>query len=87
MIKTQKKHEIVIAFDDMLCEIIRNKKLELIVTKLCIRCKKLNILIVSITQYHFVVPKSVRLHSVHYFIDRNVIYCPLQQIVFNYYLT
>lgn len=87
MTKTQKKHEIVIAFDDMLCEIIRDKKLELIVTELFIRCKKLNILIVFITQYHFVVPKNVTLHSAHFFIDKNVVYCPLQQIVFNYYLT
>ena len=44
------------------------KILNLIVTELFIRGKKLNSSLVFITQSYFTVPKNTRLNSTHYFI-------------------
>ena len=57
-----------IVFDDMIAEMIHNKKLSSRVTKLFIRGRKLNISIVFITQSYIKVPKDVRLNSTHFFI-------------------
>ena len=61
-----KEHKILIVFDDMIADIIKNKKLNSIVTKLFIRGRKLNIYLVFITQSYFKVPKDVRLNSTHF---------------------
>ena len=45
-----------------------NKKLNLVITELFIRGKKLNISLLFITQSHFAVPKNIRLNSTHYFV-------------------
>ena len=45
-----------------------NKKLNLVITELFIRGKKLNISLAFITQSHFAVPKNIRLNSTHYFV-------------------
>ena len=58
----------LIVFDDMIADMINNKKLNPIVTELFIRGRKLNISIVFITQSYFKVPKDVRLNSTHFFI-------------------
>ena len=50
----------------MIADKINIKKLNLIVTALFIIGRKLNILIVFITQSYFKVPKDVRLNSVHF---------------------
>ena len=63
-----KKHKILIVFDDMIADIINNKKLNPVVTELFIRSRKLNISFVFITQSYFKVPKDVRLNSTHFFI-------------------
>ena len=63
-----KKRKILIVFDDMIADMINNKKLNSVVTELFIRGRKLNISIVFITQSHFKVPKDVRLNSTHFFI-------------------
>ena len=42
------------------------KKFQAIIKKLFIRCRKLNISLVFITQSHISVPKNVRLNSTHY---------------------
>ena len=55
-----KENEILIAFDDMIVDMINNKKPNSIVTKLFIRGSKLNISLVFITQSYFKVPKDVR---------------------------
>ena len=55
-------------FDNMIADMLRNKKLNLIVTELFIRGKKLNISLVLITKSYFMVPKNIRLNSTHYFI-------------------
>ena len=52
----------------MIADIINNKKLNPIVTKLFIRGRKLNISIAFITRSSFRVPKNVRLNSTHFFI-------------------
>ena len=48
----------LIIFDDMIADMLSNKKLNLIVTELFIRGRKLNISIVLITQYYFTVSKK-----------------------------
>ena len=58
----------LIAFDDMIADMISNNKLNPIVTELFIRGRKLNISIVFIMQSYFKVPKDVRLNSTHFFI-------------------
>ena len=56
--------KVLIIFDDMIADIMRSGKFKAIVKKLFIRCRKLNISIVFITQSYFRTPK--RLNSNHY---------------------
>ena len=63
-----KKRKILIVFDDMIADMLSNKKLNPIVTELFIRDRKLNISLVFITQSYFVVPNNIRLNPTHYFI-------------------
>ena len=63
-----KKPKTLIVFDDMITDLLRNKKLNIIVTELCIRGRKLNISLVFIRQSYFAVLKNIRLNSTHYFI-------------------
>ena len=65
-----KERKMLIVFDDMIADMINNKKLNPVVTELFIRGRKLNISIVFITQSYFKVPKDVRLNSTHFFITR-----------------
>ena len=62
-----KENKILIVFDDMIADMIQNKKLNSMVTELFIRARKLNIFLVFITQSYFKVPKDVRLNSTHFF--------------------
>ena len=52
----------------MIAYIMTNKKFQLIKKELFIRCRKINISLVFITQSYFSVPKDVRLNSTHYLI-------------------
>ena len=52
--------KILIVFNDMIADMIHNKKLNSIVTELFIRGRKLNISLVFITQSYFKVPKDVK---------------------------
>ena len=63
-----KKRKILIVFDDIIADMINNKKLNPAVTELFIRGGKLNICIVFVTQSYFKVPKDVKLNSTHFFI-------------------
>ena len=63
-----KKRKILIVSDDMIADMINNKKVNPVVTELFIRGRKLNISVVFITQSYFKVPKDVRLNSTHFFI-------------------
>ena len=55
--------KVLIIFDDMIADIMRSEKFKAIVKELFIRCRKLNISIVFITQSHFRTPKDVRLYT------------------------
>ena len=66
IIKFNKEQKILIAFDDMIADMINNKKLNSVVTDLFIRGRKLNISLVFITQSYFKVPKDVRLNTTHF---------------------
>ena len=53
-----KKRKILIDFDDMIADMLSNKKRNPIVTELFIRSRKLNISLVFITQYYFYCSKK-----------------------------
>ena len=76
--------ERTVKFDDMIADMINNKKLNPIVTKLFITGRKLNISIVFFTQSYFKVPKDVRLNSTHFFIMKIPNKRELQQIALNH---
>ena len=65
-----RKTKILIVFDDMIPDMMTNKKFQAIIKELFIRCRKLNISLVFITQSYFSVPKDVRLSSAHYLITK-----------------
>ena len=79
-----KKYKVLIIFDDMIPDMINNKKLNPIIPELFIRGRKLNISIVFITQSYFKVPKDVRLNSTHFFVMKIPNKRELQQIVLNH---
>ena len=64
----KRKRKILIAFDDMIADILKNKKFQSIIKEVFITCRKLNISLVFIIQSYFSVPKDVRLNSTHYLI-------------------
>ena len=63
-----RKRKVLIVFDDMIADIMTNKKFQSIIKELFIRCRKINISPVFITQSYFSVPKDVRLNSTWYLI-------------------
>ena len=79
-----RERKMLIVFDDMIADMINNKKLNPIVTELFIRGRKLNISIVFITQSYFKVTKDVRLNSTHFFIMKILNKRELQQIALNH---
>ena len=64
----KRKRKVLIIFDDMIAGIMSSKKFKAIIKELFIRCRKLNISIVFITQSYFRTPKDARLNSTHYVI-------------------
>ena len=79
-----RKRKILIVFDDMIADIMTNKKFQAIIKELFITCRKLNTLLVFITQSYFSVPKEVRLNSTHYLIMKIPSKRELQNIVTNH---
>ena len=79
-----RKRKILIVFDDMIADIMTNKKFQAIIKELFIRCRKLNISLVFITQSYFSVPKDVRLNSTHYLIMKINSRKELQNIAINH---
>ena len=79
-----KKRKIFIVFDGIIADMINNKKLNTIITKLFIRGRKLNIYLVFITQSYFKVPEDVRLNSNHFFVVKIPNKRKLQQIALNH---
>ena len=80
----RRKRKILIVFDDMIADIMTNKKFQSIIKELFIRCRKLNISLVFITQSYFSVPKDVRLNSTHYLIMKINNKRELQNIAINH---
>ena len=83
-ITSTKKDKVLIVFDDMIADMINNKKLNSIVTELFIRCRKLNISLVFISQSYFKVPKDVTNNSTHFFIMKIPNKRELMQIAINH---
>ena len=81
---SSRKRKILIVFDDMIADIMTNKKFQAIIKELFIRCRKLNISLVFITQSYFSVTKDVRLNSSHYLIMKINNRKELQNIVIDH---
>ena len=79
-----KENKILIVFDDVIADMIQNKKLDSVVTELFIRGRILNISLVFIKQSYFKVPKDVRLNTTHFFIAKIPNKRELQQILRNH---
>ena len=79
----KRKRNTLVVFDDMIADIMSNKKFQAIIKELFIRSRKF-ISLLSITQSYFPVPKDVKLDSTHYLImkiNNGREYCKLQLIV------
>ena len=68
---TRRKKKILIVFDDMIADLMTNKRFQAVIKKLFTKCRKSNISLVFMTQSYFSVPKEVRLNSTHYLIKIN----------------
>ena len=73
-----RKRKILIVFDDMIADIMTNKKFQAIIKQLFIRCRKL------ISQPYCSVLRDVRLNSTHYLIMKVNNKRELQNIVINH---
>ena len=80
----KRKRKVLIVSDDMIADIMANKRFQAIIKELFIRCRKLNISLVFITQFYFRVPKEVRLNSRHYLIIKTRDRREFQNIAFNH---
>ena len=60
-----RNRKILIVFDNMIADFMTNKKFRAIIKELFIRCRKINISLVFITQPYFSVPKEVLLNSTY----------------------
>ena len=81
---SKRNKKVLIAFDDMIADIMTNKRFQAIIKELFIRCRKLNISLAFITQSYFSVPKDVRLNSTHYLIMKINNKRELQNIAINH---
>ena len=79
-----RQRKVLIVFNNMIADIMTNKKFQSIIKELFIRCRKINISLVFITQSNFSVPKDVRLNSTHYFIMKINNKRELQNIAINH---
>ena len=61
-----KKRRVLIVFDDMIADMESKKILSSVVTELFLRGRKLNILLVFISDSYFKVPKTIRPNATHY---------------------
>ena len=79
-----KNERILIVLDDMIVDVLSNKKIHPTVTKVFIRGIKLNTYLAFITQPYFAVSKSIRLNSTQYFVMKIPNQRELQQIEQSY---
>ena len=71
-------------FDDMVADMLSDKRLNPIVTELFFKGRKLKIPLVFITHSYFPVQKNIRLNSTHYFVMKIANKREFQQIAFNH---
>ena len=69
----------------MIADIMTNKKFQTIFKELFIRCRKLNISFIFITQSYFSVPKDARINTTYYFIVKISDQIKLQNIACNHF--
>ena len=79
----KRKRKILIVFDDVIADIMTNKIFQVKIKELFIRCRKLHLSLVFITQSYFSVPKEVTLNSTHYLVMKvyNKLLLIIQQIL------
>ena len=80
----KRRRKVLIIFDDMISNVISDKKAQQILKDLFIRCRKLNISICFLTQLYFSVPKDVRLNCTHYILIKLNNKRELQNIAINH---
>ena len=73
-------------FDDIIADIMTNKKFQDIIKELFICFRELNISLLFITQPYCTVPKIVRLNSTHYLIMKMNNKIELQNIAINHFI-
>ena len=76
------KGKVLIVFDDIIADMINNKKIN--PTELFVRSRKISISIVFITQSCFKIRKDIRLNSTRFFIMKIPHKKELQQIALNH---
>ena len=76
--------QVNIVSDDVVADMINNKKINPVATELFIRGRKSNMSIVFITQSFFKMPNDIRLNCTHFFIMKIPNKRELQQIGSNY---
>ena len=81
--KPNEKRKTLIVLDDMIADMLSNKKRNPIVTELFIRGRKPKIYLVFITHSYFAVQKIIRLNSTLYFIMKIPNKRELLQIAYN----
>ena len=79
-----KRRKILIVFDDMMTDMLSDKKLNPIINEAFITGRKLNISLVFISQSYLALPRNIRLNSMHYFLMKIPNKQELQQIAFNH---
>ena len=79
-----KKRKILIVFNDMIADMLNNKKLNVLVAELFIRGRISNISLVFILQSYFPVLKVITLNSTRKVIMKICNKSELQQIAFNH---
>ena len=81
---SKRKRKVLIVFDDTISHVMSDKKAQSLLKELFIRCRKVNISLVFITQSYFFVPKDVRLNSTPYLIFKVNNRRELQNIAINH---
>ena len=81
---SKRKRKVLTVFDDMISHVMSNRKAQYVLKKMFIRCIKLNISLVFITQPYFSVPKDVRLNCTNYIIFKVNKKRELQNIAINH---
>ena len=79
-----RKRKVLIIFDDIIADIMSNKKFQSMIKELFTRCRKINVSLVFITQSYFSVRKDVRLNSTHYLVMKIINKRELQNIAINH---